>query len=220
MIQIPPHPAAAATCPAARMDGVNIKRPQIPRLAARLLLVLPGSRPQPTTRPGTSTAACPPARSRRTCATTPAGSAPPGRSAASAAACRKKTWCMIRLDILGAAGMRQGRGAQGERQQSAQRRRRRTCASRWTRSASHWPVSLDEVKSPLQGTGEMRNHPDANGGGQRRRRTLQGDKSRLRPGAFAPRARSCGGRRMSVAFAAAGTRARVADCRHAKDFAA
>ncbi len=67
-----------------------------------------------------------------------------------------------RLDILGAPGMRQGRGAQGERHNQ------RNGAPADLRQpldtlGLHWPVSLDEVKSRYKELAK-RNHPDANGG--------------------------------------------------------
>ncbi len=63
-----------------------------------------------------------------------------------------------RLDILGAAGMRQGRTG-SQRQSGAPADLRQPLDT----LGLHWPVSLDEVKSRYKELAK-RNHPDANGG--------------------------------------------------------
>jgi len=64
-----------------------------------------------------------------------------------------------RLDILGAAGMRQGRQSQGRPPGGAPADLRQPLDT----LGLAWPVSLDEVKSRYKELAK-RNHPDANGG--------------------------------------------------------
>jgi hypothetical protein len=64
-----------------------------------------------------------------------------------------------RLDVLGAAGMRQGRGANGTTTNRAPADLRQPLDT----LGLTWPVSLDEVKSRYKELAK-RNHPDANGG--------------------------------------------------------
>ncbi len=64
-----------------------------------------------------------------------------------------------RLDILGAAGMRQGRQGQGRPLHGAPADLRQPLDT----LGLAWPVSLDEVKSRYKELAK-RNHPDANGG--------------------------------------------------------
>jgi hypothetical protein len=64
-----------------------------------------------------------------------------------------------RLDILGAAGMRQGRASQGRQGHGAPADLRQPLDT----LGLAWPVSLDEVKSRYKELAK-RNHPDANGG--------------------------------------------------------
>ncbi len=64
-----------------------------------------------------------------------------------------------RMDILGAAGMRQGRGANG----SDPKRPPADLRQPLDALGLGWPVSLDEVKSRYKELAK-RHHPDANGG--------------------------------------------------------
>ncbi len=64
-----------------------------------------------------------------------------------------------RLDILGAAGMRQGREGRSARGPGAPADLRQPLDT----LGLHWPVSLDEVKARYKELAK-RNHPDANGG--------------------------------------------------------
>jgi hypothetical protein len=65
-----------------------------------------------------------------------------------------------RLDILGAAGMRQGKGANGA---SGQNRPPADLRQPLDTLGLSWPVSLDEVKSRYKELAKC-HHPDANGG--------------------------------------------------------
>ncbi len=67
-----------------------------------------------------------------------------------------------RLDILGAAGMRQGR----QRGQPAQNGTPPDLRQPLDTLGLHWPVSLDEVKTRYKALAKC-HHPDANGGDRR-----------------------------------------------------
>ncbi len=142
-----PRRAGPATCPAARRSG-EYRAPKSRREPEGLLVVLPGARARLQLRPGTTTKACPPARSRRNSAPTPPGSARPGRSAASAAP-RPGTrrCCATRCTCWPPAGSKRGHVA-----------RPGANAARTARAAGHArPVLADHAgrgEDALQGTGQ------------------------------------------------------------------
>ena len=85
-----------------------------------------------------------------------------------------------RLDILGAAGMRQGRGANGG---GGANRPPADLRQPLDTLGLSWPVSLDQVKSRYKELAK-RNHPDAKWRRPRGGGAFQDHQSRLRPGAL------------------------------------
>ena len=112
------------------------------------------------------------ARSKRSCAPTPPGSARPGRSAASAPHAWEDEVLRDPLHVLAAARMKTA--AAGPTRDQAPAELREPLAT----LGLTWPTTLDAVKTPLQGTGEA-----ASSGRQRRqprrRGTSEDHQSRL-----------------------------------------
>ena len=113
-----------------------------------------------------------------------------------------------RMDILGAAGMRQGRGTNN----SDPNRPPADLRQPLDALGLTWPVSLDEVKTRYKELAK-RHHPDANGGDPRRRGAVQEHQHGLRPGALPSHAGAQRRRRLRFGhaseFAAARQRATV-----------